>query len=195
MTPPAPTQANARLWTALVMWASQLAKLMLAMHAVSHKPTACSVSAVHIRACKGIKNAHKSVTVQNRTHVRMNVLLRITHTIIFQSNADSSLITLYIGYALYLILYFTRNRIDLSNEIVYCCCVWHYYIYIYIYIYIGYTLYLILYFTRSRIDLSDEIVYYLLCLTVLYIYILYILDILYTSYYILHVIALTYHMR
>ena len=49
------TQAAARLWTALVMWASQLAKLMLAMHAVSHKPPAGSVSMVHMRACKGIK--------------------------------------------------------------------------------------------------------------------------------------------
>ena len=43
------------------MWASQLAKLMLAMHAVSHKPPAGSVSAVHMRACTGIKNSHKSV--------------------------------------------------------------------------------------------------------------------------------------
>ena len=55
MTPPASTQAAARLWTALVMWASQLAKLILAMHAVSHKPPAGSVSAVHMRACTGIK--------------------------------------------------------------------------------------------------------------------------------------------
>ena len=55
MTPPAPTQAAARLLTALVMWASQLAKLMLAMRAVSHKPPAGSVSAVHMRACMGIK--------------------------------------------------------------------------------------------------------------------------------------------
>src|SRR5215469_11946434 len=38
---------------------------------------------------------HISVTVQNRTHVHMNYLLRITHTIISQSTADSSLITLY----------------------------------------------------------------------------------------------------
>ena len=27
---------------------------------------------VHTRACTGIKNAHNSVTVQNRTHVYMN---------------------------------------------------------------------------------------------------------------------------
>ena len=61
MTPPAATQAAARLWTALVMWASQLAKLMLAMHAVSHKPPAGSVSAVHVRACTGInRNRSKS---------------------------------------------------------------------------------------------------------------------------------------
>ena len=31
-----------------------------------------SVSAVHARACTGIKNARNSVTVQNRTHVYMN---------------------------------------------------------------------------------------------------------------------------
>jgi hypothetical protein len=38
-----------------------------------------------------------SVTVQNRTHVHMNFfLLRITHTIISQSVADSSWITLYV---------------------------------------------------------------------------------------------------
>ena len=91
----AATQAAARLWTALVMWASQLTKLMFAIHSVSHKPPAGSVSAVHMRACTGIKNAHNSVTVQNLTHVRKNVLLRITHTIISQSNADSSWITLY----------------------------------------------------------------------------------------------------
>ena len=30
------------------------------------------LDAVHTRACKGIKNAHNSVTVQNRTHVYMN---------------------------------------------------------------------------------------------------------------------------
>ena len=28
--------------------------------------------AVHTRACMGIKNAHNSITVQNRTHVYMN---------------------------------------------------------------------------------------------------------------------------
>jgi len=39
---------------------------------------------------------HISVTVQNRTHVHMDFFLhRITHTIISQSIADSSLITLY----------------------------------------------------------------------------------------------------
>jgi len=32
----------------------------------------CFESAFHMRACTGIKNAHNSVTVQNRTHVRMN---------------------------------------------------------------------------------------------------------------------------
>ena len=31
----------------------------------------CYESAVHMRACTGIKNAHNSVSVQNRTHVRM----------------------------------------------------------------------------------------------------------------------------
>ena len=30
------------------------------------------LDAVHTRACAGIKNAHNSVTVQNRTHVYMN---------------------------------------------------------------------------------------------------------------------------
>ena len=55
MTTPAATQAAARLWTALVGWPSQLAKLMLAMHAVSPKPPAGFVSAVHMRACTGIK--------------------------------------------------------------------------------------------------------------------------------------------
>ena len=30
------------------------------------------IDAVHTRACTGIKNAHNSVTVQNRTHVYMN---------------------------------------------------------------------------------------------------------------------------
>ena len=29
----------------------------------------CFESAFHMRACTGIKNAHNSVTVQNRTHV------------------------------------------------------------------------------------------------------------------------------
>ena len=66
------------------------------MQTVSHQPSASSLSAVHMRACTGIKNAHNSVTVQNRTHVRMKFLLRITHTIISQSKADSSWITLYI---------------------------------------------------------------------------------------------------
>ena len=32
----------------------------------------CLESAFHMRACTGIKNAHNSVAVQNRTHVRMN---------------------------------------------------------------------------------------------------------------------------
>jgi len=36
-------------------WASQLAKLMLAMHTVSPNPPAGSVSAVHMRECTGIK--------------------------------------------------------------------------------------------------------------------------------------------
>jgi len=36
-------------------WVSQLAKVMLAMQTVSHQPPAGSVSAVHMRACKGIK--------------------------------------------------------------------------------------------------------------------------------------------
>ena len=39
---------------------------------------------------------HISVTVQNRTHVHVNFLLRITHTIISQSTTDSSWITLYL---------------------------------------------------------------------------------------------------
>jgi hypothetical protein len=43
-----------------------------------------------------VSSGHNSVTVQTRTHVRMNFLLRITHTIIPQSSADSSWITLYI---------------------------------------------------------------------------------------------------
>ena len=30
------------------------------------------LDAVHTRACTGIKNAHNSLTVQNRTHVYMN---------------------------------------------------------------------------------------------------------------------------
>jgi len=37
------------------MWASQLAKLMLAMNAISHKPPAGSLSAVHTSACTVIK--------------------------------------------------------------------------------------------------------------------------------------------
>ena len=93
----AATQAAARLCTAIVMWASQMAKLMLAMHAVSHKPPAGSVSAVHKRACTGIKNAHNSVTVKIGPLFVWTFLLRITHTIISQSNADSSWITLYFG--------------------------------------------------------------------------------------------------
>ena len=36
-------------------WASQLAKVMLAMQTVSQQPPAGSVSAVHMRACTGIK--------------------------------------------------------------------------------------------------------------------------------------------
>jgi len=44
-----------------------------------------------------VSSSHNSITVQNRTHVRMNILLRITHTIISQSSADSSWITLYLS--------------------------------------------------------------------------------------------------
>ena len=43
-----------------------------------------------------VSSGHNSVNVQNRTHVHMNFLLRITHTITSQSTADSSWITLYI---------------------------------------------------------------------------------------------------
>ena len=43
-----------------------------------------------------VSSGHNSVTVQNRTHVHINILLRITHTITSQSSADSSWITLYI---------------------------------------------------------------------------------------------------
>jgi len=32
----------------------------------------CYESAVHMRVCTGIKNAHNSVIAQNRTHVHMN---------------------------------------------------------------------------------------------------------------------------
>ena len=64
MTLPAATQPAARLWTALVMWVSQLAKLMPTMHAVSHKPPAGSVSAVLMRACTGIK---KCPELRNRS--------------------------------------------------------------------------------------------------------------------------------
>ena len=42
-----------------------------------------------------VSSGHNFVTVQNRTHDSMNFLLRITHTIISQSSADSSGITLY----------------------------------------------------------------------------------------------------
>ena len=42
-----------------------------------------------------VSSGHNSVTVQNRTHVVWTFLLRITHTIISQSSADSSWITLY----------------------------------------------------------------------------------------------------
>jgi hypothetical protein len=42
---------------------------MLAMQKVSHQATAGSVSAVHMRACTGLKNAHNSVTVKNRTYI------------------------------------------------------------------------------------------------------------------------------
>ena len=44
-----------------------------AFNANSKPPDAsCYESAVHMRACTGIKNAHNSVTVQNRTHIPMN---------------------------------------------------------------------------------------------------------------------------
>jgi len=43
-----------------------------------------------------VSKGHNSVTVQNRTHVHMNFFFRITYTIISQSSADSSWITLYI---------------------------------------------------------------------------------------------------
>jgi hypothetical protein len=50
----------------------------------------------HKQKSKGVSSFyHISVTVQNRTHVHMKFLLRITHTIISQSIADSSWITLY----------------------------------------------------------------------------------------------------
>ena len=83
------------------MWASQLAKLMLAMHAVSHKPPAGFVSAVHMRACTGIKNAHNSVTVQNRTHVRYELFclesLILSFPKVMQIPPESPCILLYTG--------------------------------------------------------------------------------------------------
>ena len=42
-----------------------------------------------------VSSGHNSVTVQNRTIFLWTFLLRITHTIISQSSADSSWITLY----------------------------------------------------------------------------------------------------
>jgi len=57
-------------------WASQMAKIMLATqtirHQVEYSTSAASwQDALHMRACTGIKNAHNSVTVLNRTHVYM----------------------------------------------------------------------------------------------------------------------------
>jgi len=37
-----------------------------------------------------VSSGYNSVTVQNRTQVHNNFLLRIIHTIIYQSSADSS---------------------------------------------------------------------------------------------------------
>jgi hypothetical protein len=54
-----------------------------------------------------------SVTVQNRTHVHKNFLLRITH-IISQSIADSSWVTLYVllkqWNSIYIYIYITKHR-------------------------------------------------------------------------------------
>ena len=74
MPPPAATQAAARLWTARV--ARKQFKLTVSYDVSgSHGEymTHQLLDAVHTRACTGIKkNAHKSVTVQNRTHFHMN---------------------------------------------------------------------------------------------------------------------------
>ena len=75
---------------ALLMRATRSARistlvLYTSSFSLPHKQNGWSVSSFY----------HFSVTVQNRTHVHMNFLLRITHTIISQSTADSSWITLY----------------------------------------------------------------------------------------------------
>ena len=77
MPPPAATQAAARLWTARVELSTPPFPACL-----RYPTSVCSwlkiatrhlIDAVHTRACTGIKKGHNSVTVQNRTHVYMNV--------------------------------------------------------------------------------------------------------------------------
>jgi len=59
-------------------WASQVAKIMLATQTISHQveyipPPAGSVRCnSHEGVLREFKNAHNSITVQNRTHVYMN---------------------------------------------------------------------------------------------------------------------------
>jgi len=74
----------------------------------SHQPPAGSISAVHMKACMGIK---KFPLLRNRSKSDpcMNFLLRITHTIISQSSADSAWITLYI----YIYIY-NRSTFDIG---------------------------------------------------------------------------------
>ena len=57
--------------------ASQVAKIMLTTQKISRQVEYITGQlvpwdAVHTKACTGIKSAHNSVTVQNRTHVYMN---------------------------------------------------------------------------------------------------------------------------
>jgi len=60
----------------VVNCSSQVAKIMLATQKISHQVENINRQlvpwdAVHTRACTGIKNAHNSVIVQNRTYVYM----------------------------------------------------------------------------------------------------------------------------
>ena len=73
MPPPAATQAAARLWTARVAREHFQLTVSYDVSGIhSEYMTHQLLDALHTRECTGIKNAHNSVTVQNRTHVYMN---------------------------------------------------------------------------------------------------------------------------